>query len=71
MDRETPNRAEQWRSCTNIGKNPKPVIAASKWQSLKNCSEPNDEIQLDFGWPITSEKDHDIRFLACIGRFCG
>ena len=34
-----------------------------------NCSEPNEEIQLDFGGPITSEKDQDIHFLACIDRF--
>ena len=33
------------------------------------CTEPNEEIQIDFGGPITNEKDQDIHFLACIDRF--
>ena len=34
-----------------------------------NCSEPNEEIQINFGGPITNEKDQDIHFLACTDRF--
>ena len=29
----------------------------------------NEEIQIDFGGPITNEKDQDIPFLACIDQF--
>ena len=50
-------------------KNLKPVVPASKCQPLLNCSEPNEEIQIDFGGPITNGKDQDIQFLACIDRF--
>ena len=38
-------------------------------ETLLKCSEPNEEIQLDFGGPITSEKYQDIQFLACIDHF--
>ena len=57
------------QTCTEIGKNLKPGFPASKWQPLLNCSDPNEEIQLEFGGPITSVKDLDIYFLACIDCF--
>ena len=38
-------------------------------EALLNCSEPNEEIQIDFGGPITNEKDQDIHFLACLDLF--
>ena len=63
------NKTAQCKPCTEIGRNLKPVILVSKWQPLRNCSEPNQEIQLDFVGPITSEKDHDILSIACIDRF--
>ena len=69
MHREILNKAAQCKSCTEIGKNLKPVVPASKWKPLLNCSEPNEEIQIDFGGPITNEKDQDIHFLACIDPF--
>ena len=55
--------------CTDIGKNLKPIIPKSKWYPHKACQEPNEEIQIDFGGPITKEKDKDIYFLACIDRY--
>ena len=69
MHREIINSVAQCKTCTEIGKNLKPVIPASKWHPLPNCSETNVETQLDFGGPITSEKSQDIQFLACINRF--
>ena len=69
MHREILIKAAQCKPCTEIGKNLKPVAPASKWKPLLNCSKPNEEIQLDFGGPIASEKDQGIQFLACIGRF--
>ena len=69
MHREFFNKAVQCKTCTDIGKNFKHVVSASKWQPLLNCSEPNEEIQIDFGGPITNEKDQGIYFLACIDRF--
>ena len=69
MRREILNKAAQCKPCTDIGKNLKPVVPASKWKPLLHCTEPNEEIQIDFGGPITKEKDQDIYFLACIDRF--
>ena len=44
MHREILNKAAQCKPCTDIGKNLKPVVSASKWKPLLNCSEPNEEI---------------------------
>ena len=60
-------RAAKCKPYTDIGKNFKPIFQASKVKLHVNCSEPNEEIQIDFGGP--SEKDQDIYFLACIDRF--
>ena len=57
MHREILDKAAQCKPCTDIGKNLKPVVPASKWKPLLNGSEPNEEMQIDFGGPITSEKD--------------
>ena len=56
MHREILDKAAQCRPCIDIGKNLKSVVPASKWKPLLNCSEPNGEIQIDFGGPITNEK---------------
>ena len=56
MHREILNKAATCSPCTDFGKNLKPVVPASKWKPLLNCSEPNEEIQIDFGGPITNEK---------------
>ena len=69
MHREILNKVAQCKPCTDIGKNPKPVVPASKWKPLQTCKEPNEEIQIDFGGPVTNEKDQDVYFLACIDRF--
>ena len=69
MHREILNKAAQCKPCTDIGKNLKPVVPASKWKPLLTCTEPNEEIQIDFRGPITNETDQDIYFLACIDRF--
>ena len=69
MHREIFNIAAQCKPCTDIGKNLKPVVSESKRQPLLNCSEPNEEIKIDFGGHITNEKGQDILFLACIDRF--
>ena len=69
MHRETLSKAAQCEPCTDVGKNLKPIVLASKWKPLLNCSGPNEEIQIDFGGPITNEKDQDIHFLECIDHF--
>ena len=69
MHREILNKAAQCKPCTDIGKNLKPVVPASKLKPLQTCTEPNEEIQIDFGGPITIENDQDFYFLACIDRF--
>ena len=67
MHREILAKASDCVPCTDIGKNLKPIIPKSKWHPHKACQEPNEEI--DFGGPITNEKDKDIYFLACIDRY--
>ena len=69
MHREILDKSAQCKPCTDIGKNLKPNVPASKWKPLLNCSEPNEEKQIDFGGPIMNEKDQDIHFLACTDRF--
>ena len=69
MHREILIRTTQCEPCTKIGKNLTPVISASKLLPLRNCSETNEEIQLDFDGPITSENDQDIYLLASVDRF--
>ena len=69
LHREILNKASQCKPCSDIGRNLKPIVPASKWKPLLNCSEHNEEIQIDFGGPITNEKDQDIHFLASIDRF--
>ena len=69
MHREILNKAAQCKPCTEIGKNLKPIFLAWKRKHLLNCSEPNEEIQIDFGSPIKNENKQDILFLACIDRF--
>ena len=69
MHREILIKTTQCEPCTKIGKNLTPVFSASKLLPLRNCSETNQEIQLDFVGPITSENDQDIYFLASVERF--
>ena len=69
MHREVLNKAAQCKPCTDIGKNLKPVVPASKWKPLLNCSEPNEETQIDFGGRITFENNQNVHFLACIDHF--
>ena len=49
-------KARECKACTEIGKNLKPLIPHSKWSSLHNCIELNNEIQMVFGGPIINEK---------------
>ena len=69
MHREILNKAAQCKPCTDIFKNLKPVVPASKRKPLQTCKEPDEEILIDFGGPIKNEKDQDIYFFAYIDRF--
>ena len=62
MHREILAKASDCVPCTDIGNNLKPIIPKSKWYPHKACQEPNEEIQIDFGGPITNEKNKDIFF---------
>ena len=56
MHRETLKKAAKCKQCTEIVKNYKPIIPASKWKPHVNCSEPIEEIQTDFDERITYKK---------------
>ena len=62
-------KASECKACTEIGKNLKPVISHRKWTPLPKCSEPNEEIQLDFGGPILNEKGIEQYFITSIDRY--
>ena len=69
MHRENINKAAQCKACTEIDKNFKQVVPASKWKPLLSCSEPNEEIKIDFGGPIANEKHQDNIFLHVLTVF--
>ena len=56
IHRDIVAKASECKACTEIGKNLKSVIPHCKWAPLPKCVEPNDEIQIEFGGPILSEK---------------
>ena len=62
-------KVSECKACTDIGKNLKSVIPHRKWAPLPKCSEPNDEIQLDFGGPILNEKGIEQYFITSIDRY--
>ena len=62
-------KASECKACTDIGKNLKSVVPHRKRAPLPKCSEPNDEIQLDFGGPILNEKGIEQYFITSIDRY--
>ena len=69
VNRDLINKSKTCRPCTDFGKNLKSLIPKTKWTPLPRCLEPNEEIQIDFGGPITDGQGREIYFLACIDRF--
>ena len=69
INRDLINKSKTCRPCTEFGKNLKSIIKKSDWSPLPPCSEPNEEIQLDFGGPIFDGQGSEVYFLACIDRF--
>ena len=45
------------------------MISYRKWAPLPKCSEPNDEIQIDFGGPILNENGIEQFFITSIDRY--
>ena len=62
-------KASECKARTDFGKNLKSVIPHRKWAPLPKCSEPNDEIHLDFGGPILNEKGIEQYFITSIDRY--
>ena len=69
INRDLINKSKTCRPCTEFGKNLKSILRKSDWTPLPPCSEPNEEIQLDFGGPIFDGQGREVYFLACIDRF--
>ena len=69
INRDLINKSKTCRPCTEFGKNLKSINPKSHWAPLPQCSEPNEEIQLDFGGPIFDGQGREVYFLACIDRF--
>ena len=69
MHREILNKAAQCKPCTDVGKNLKQVVPASKRKTLLNCSEPNEEIQIDFGGLLLMKKIKIFIFLHVLTVF--
>ena len=62
-------KASECKACTDFGKNLKSVISHRKWAPLPKCSEPNDEIQIDFVGPILNENGIEQYFITSIDRY--
>ena len=45
------------------------MIPASQWRPLKNSSEPNEAIQIDFGGRMFKAKGQDVLFLQLLVTF--
>ena len=69
INRDLINKSKTCRPCTEFGKKLKSIIRKSDWTSLPPCSEPNEEIQLDFCGPIFDGQGREVYFLTCIDRF--
>ena len=57
-------RAIECNTCTAIGKNLKSIIPAKQFQANKPCTDPYQEIQIDFAGPINNGKNHEIYILT-------
>ena len=68
MHRDLLSKTAKCNPCVTIGKNLKSNIPSGKWEPLKLCKKPNEEIQINFGGPIYNEKNQ-VYFLECIDRF--
>ena len=62
-------KAGECKACMKIGKNLKSVILHRKWAPLPKFSEPNEEIQIDFGGPILNEKGIEQYFITSQDRY--
>ena len=69
MNRQLIVKTTECKPCTAIGKNLKSVIPAKQIPPHILCVEPNQEIQIDFGWPFFDEKVIEVYFLAAIDGF--
>ena len=65
INRDLINKSKTCRPCTEFVKNLKSINPKSHWAPLPQCSEPNEEIQLDFGGPTIDGKGREVYFLAC------
>ena len=57
MHRDIATETAKCNPCVKIGKKLKSIIPANKWAPLKLCKVPNEEIQIDFGGPISNDKN--------------
>ena len=64
-----PAKAGECKVCTDIVIDLKQVIPHFNWSSPINCTEPNEEIQIDFGGLIPNEKRKEQYFLASVDRY--
>ena len=69
MHRDILAKASECKGCKEIGKNLKSVISHRKWAPLPKRSEPNDEIQIDFGGPILNEKGIEQYLITSKDRY--
>ena len=56
-------KAQACRSCTDKGKNLKPLISKSQLGSLPPLTEPNQEIQMDFAGPIPFKENTQNNYI--------
>ena len=69
INRDLINKSKTCRPCTEFGRNLKSILGKSDWTPLPPCSEPNEEIQPDFGGPIFDGQGREVYFLSWNDRF--
>ena len=62
-------KAESCSQCRQMGKNLKPLIAKRKFEKIKEPSEPNEEVQLDFAGPLFNDCKTKTYLLVAVDSY--
>ena len=62
-------KAESCSQCRQMGKNLKPLIAKRRFEKIKEPSEPNEEVQLDFAGPLFNDCKTKTYLLVAVDSY--
>ena len=61
--------AQNWKQCTEQGKNLKPILGENSSFQTEPAVEPNEEVKLDFAGPLPDELNRDAYILVAIDKW--